>query len=324
VWFTSSPSSAGEAGAPGPLERLRASIVADIEEAGGRHDEHRLYDGPQGDPGLVGGPDSLSWELHGDLASLVLAGTGAVVMEVLEPSVMAGVHDHSSFRTAPLERARNTLGYVLRTTFGTTEAATRVIERVRKVHGQVSGVRPDGVGYRALDPVLIAWVHTCIPWAVMRTYERYGRPLSRAEQDRYLREQAVVGRMGGAEWVPETVTELEAFVDEMRPRMAMTDRTAAFVDFLAGEAGPESRAAGIESARGLDRVDRRLSVLASMSTMPAWARRLTGTDTSAATRLAALDTSNRLKARLIRWAYPSLPCKEMALARVAAGEPATP
>jgi len=300
-------------------KKLRALLNREL----GRHDEASIYDGPAGDPGLLG-PRSISWEINADLASLLLAGSGAILMELLHPSVMAGVFTQSSYRTQPRRRTQSTLGYVLRTTFGNTAAATALIERVKLIHSHIHGLRPDGVAYRALDPELIGWVHTCIPWAVMRTYERYGRPLSRAEQDRYLREQAVVGRMGGAEWVPETVTELEAFVDEMRPRMAMTDRTAAFVDFLAGEAGPESRAAGIESARGLDRVDRRLSVLASMSTMPAWARRLTGTDTSAATRLAALDTSNRLKARLIRWAYPSLPCKEMALARVAAGEPATP
>ena len=53
-------------------------------------------------------------------------------MEVLHPSVMAGVFTQSSYRTQPLRRARNTLGYVLRTTFGSTAAATDVIERVKQ------------------------------------------------------------------------------------------------------------------------------------------------------------------------------------------------
>lgn len=94
-------------------------------------------------------------------------------MEVLHPSVMAGVFTQSSYRTEPLRRARNTLGYVLRTTFGTTRAATDVIERVKRIHAQVGGTRPDGVAYQALDPTLIGWVHTCSPWAVMRAYETY-------------------------------------------------------------------------------------------------------------------------------------------------------
>jgi uncharacterized protein (DUF2236 family) len=69
---------------------LRASIVAQIEAAGGRHDEAEIYDGPAGDPGIAGGPGSISWEINGDLASLIVGGTAAIIMEVLHPSVMAG------------------------------------------------------------------------------------------------------------------------------------------------------------------------------------------------------------------------------------------
>src|SRR5689334_21694739 len=146
---------------------LRASIVAQIEAGGGRHDEPQYYDGPPGDPGIGGGPGSISWEINGDLASLVVGGTAAIIMEVLHPSVMAGVFTQSSYRTEPLRRARNTLGYVLRTTFGATRPATGVIEMVKRIHSRVGGMRSDGVAYQALDPKLIAWVHTCIPWAVM-------------------------------------------------------------------------------------------------------------------------------------------------------------
>src|SRR5262245_49333314 len=188
---------------------LRASIVAQIEAAGGRHDEPQYYDGPPSDPGIGGGPGSISWEINGDLASLIVGGTAAIIMEVLHPSVMAGVYTQSSYRTKPLERARNTLGYVLRTTFGNTAAATGVIERVKKIHGRVGGRRPDGLEYRALDAELIAWVHTCIPWAVMRAYETYRRRLTTAEKDRYLAEQAPIGILGGADWVPKTVAELD-------------------------------------------------------------------------------------------------------------------
>ena len=74
-----------------PREALRRSIVQQIEEAGGRHDEPDIYGGPAGDPGIGGGPGSISWEINGDLASLVVGGTAAIIMEVLHPSVMAGV-----------------------------------------------------------------------------------------------------------------------------------------------------------------------------------------------------------------------------------------
>ena len=216
------------------FEPLRRRMAADLEAAGGRHDEPEIYGGPPGDPGLAGGPGSLSWEIHGDLATLGIAGTATVLMELLHPSVMAGVHDHSSFWVDPDRRARNTLGYVLRTTFGNTQAATRVIEGVKRIHSRIGGVRPDGVAYRALDPELIAWVHTSIPWGVMLAHERYARPLSIAEKDQYLREQAPIGLMGGADWVPQTVAELDDYVERMRPKLAWNGQIQRFMDFIAG------------------------------------------------------------------------------------------
>ena len=287
---------------------LKAFIVGEIEAAGGRHDESEIYDGPPGDPGIGGGPGSISWEINGDLASLVVGGTAAIIMEVLHPSVMAGVFTQSSYRTEPERRARNTLGYVLRTTFGSTSAASAVVERVKRIHGQVGGARADGVAYQALDPELIAWVHTCIPWAVMRAYETYNRPLSVAEKNRYLTEQAVIGRMGGAVDVPETVSELDAYVERMRPLMAMNEQTVEFIGFLAGRVGDQP--IGLR-----ERYDRWVAIRASMGLMPEWARRMTGTQVPDLLRRLWFAPSDRLKATVVRWAYPELPCKAMALAR---------
>ncbi len=287
---------------------LKQSIVDEIEKGGGRHDEPAFYDGEPGDPGLSGGPDSMSWEINGDLASLVVGGTAAIIMEVLHPSVMAGVFTQSSYRTEPLRRARNTLGYVLRTTFGSTPGATRVIEGVKNVHRRVGGTRADGVAYQALDPELIAWVHTCIPWAVMRAYETYNRPLSVEEKDRYLREQAVIGRMGGADWVPETARELDDYVEAMRPRMAMNDQTVEFIGFLAGRVGEQNLGTK-------ERFDRWMGIRASMGLMPEWARRMTGTWQPDVLHRLVFAPSDQLKASVVRWAYPELPCKAMAMRR---------
>ena len=213
------------------MDRLRRRIVAEFEKGAGRHDDPTVYGGTPGDPGLIG-PGSVSWAVNADLAAVSQAGLPAIVLEILHPSVVAGVQDLSNYRQEPLARARATLGYVLTTTFGNTEAATRLIEHVKGVHSYVKGTRPDGVPYRALDPELIAWVHTCIPWMIMRAYEHTKRPLSQRERDRYLAEQAVIGRMGGAEWVPTTVAELDDYVDTMRSRLSVNAQTREFIDFL--------------------------------------------------------------------------------------------
>jgi uncharacterized protein (DUF2236 family) len=291
---------------------LRQKIRDELETVGGRHDEPGVYEGPAGDPGLAGGPGSMSWEINGDLASVAAAGMAAIIMEVLHPSVMAGVFQQSTYETEPLKRAQNTLGYVLRTTFGNTEAATSVIEHVKHVHGFIEGTRPDGVPYRALDPELIAWVHTCIPWAIMEAFHRYRRPLTLEERDRYLAEHVRIGLMGGADWVPSSMAELDEYVERMRPLMGMNEQTRQFIDFLAGDSPGEFR---VGSRKQLEN---RLGIAASMSLMPTWARHLSGTYQPAAVQRAYLEPATRLQSRLIRWAVPELPCHAMATARATA------
>ena len=163
----------------------------------------------------------MSWEINGDIASIAARrhrrdrhGDPAPVGD----GRRAGPVD---LPEEPARRGTTTFGYVVTTTFGNTQAAKRLIGAVKRMHGQVNGVRPDGIPYRALDPELIGWVHTCIPWAVMTAYERFNRPLTEDERDRYLREQAVIGRMGGAGDIPETAADLRDYVEAMRPKLAV-------------------------------------------------------------------------------------------------------
>jgi uncharacterized protein (DUF2236 family) len=119
---------------------LRRRIVAEFEKGAERHDDPAVYAGTPGDPGLIG-PNSVSWEVNADLASVSQAGLPAIVLEILHPSVVAG-EDLSSYREDPFQRARATPGYVLSTTFGNTEAATRLIESVKGGHSSVKGTHP--------------------------------------------------------------------------------------------------------------------------------------------------------------------------------------
>src|ERR1700752_457862 len=275
---------------------LRRRIVAEFERGAGRHDDPSVYVGTPCYPVLMGSY-IVSWEVNADLASVSQAGLPAIVLEILHPSVVAGVQDLSNYREDPFQRARATLGYVLTTTFGNPEAATRLIEHVKGVHSHVRGTRPDGVPYRALDPELIAWVHTCIPWMIMRAYEHTKRPLSQQERNRYLAEQAVIGRMGGAGWVPSTVAELEDYVEIMRSRLSVNAQTREFVDFLMTSPlfprlpGP------------VDRQLHRFAIHAGMSRAPQWARELIGFDHPSALTRTLIEPALQLDARRLRWAF---------------------
>lgn len=293
------------------MHQLQRLIVDDVVRQTGAHDQPHVFGGPPGDPGLTG-PGSMSWEINGDLASVLVGGMSAIVMEILHPSVMAGVQDLSSYREQPERRGRTTFGYVVVTTFGSTVAATRLIKAVKGMHAKVAGTRPDGVAYRALDPRLITWVHTCIPWAVMTAYERFHRPLSTEEKDRYLAEQAVIGRMGGGEDVPETVAALEDYMEAMRHELGVNQQTLEFFDFLL------SMPFGLPDLGPLNGPARRLQLEAGLSLMPAWARRLCGVETSALTHRLVHDPMLGSYARAVRWAFGTPPFKRLALERVAA------
>lgn len=285
----------------------------------GRHDSPAIFGGPPGDPGLVG-PGSVSWEIHSDLAAISIGGLGAIVLEILHPSVIAGVQDHSTYREDPLRRSRTTFGYVVTTTFGNTQAATRLIKAVHGVHSRIEGVRPDGVAYRALEPELIAWVHTCIPWAVMTAFELYNRPLSVAERDRYLAEQSVIGRMAGADEVPETAADLEAYVEWMRPRLAVNAQTLEFLEFLLADPP------GTPPTGPITRALRQFQVEMGMGLMPDWARRMSGFDSSSLARRFVHRPIFEAYARSLRWAYGGPPeyarlATERALAPAVTAEP---
>lgn len=299
----------------GRVDRIKRHIVAEFEKAAGRHDDPAVYGGPPGDAGLLG-PDSVSWEINADLGAVSQAGLPAIVLEILHPSVVAGVQDLSNYRQDPFQRARATLGYVLTTTFGNTAAAVSLIERVKHVHSFVTGTRPDGVPYRALDPDLIAWVHTCIPWMIMRTFEHVNRPLGREERDRYLAEQAVIGRMGGTEWVPTTSAELDDYVADMRPKLSVNAQTREFVDFLlTAPFLPDLPDA-------LDRQVHRLAMYAGMTRAPRWARELIGFDRPPVAMRPLITPMLRFDALRLRWAVGTPRYLQLARER-AAGVPAT-
>ncbi|WP_207946554.1 oxygenase MpaB family protein [Actinomadura sp. 7K507] len=295
------------------MERIKGLIVAEFTRVGGRHDDPRVYAGPPGDPGLIG-PGSVSWVLHSDMAALSGGGTAAIVMELLHPQVMAGVHDFSGYQDDSFRRARTTLGYVICTTFGNTQAAERLIAGVRRMHERVAGTAPDGAPYRAMDPDLLGWVHTCIPWAVMRAYERSSRPLSPSERDRYLAEQSVIAAKSGAGRVPVTMEELDDYAAAMRPKLTVNDQTRAFFEF--GKTGPFLPRALRPLGRPLHSYD----MHAGMALMPAWAQELTGYRHHRLLDTLIFEPHARLDARLMRWAFGMPPFRAMAEAR-AANEP---
>jgi len=179
------------------------------------------------------------------------------------------------------------------------------------MHERVNGTMPDGRPYRAMDPELIGWVHTAIPWSIMLAFDAYRRPLSVEEKNRYLAEQAVIGRMGGAGDIPTTVDELDEYVERMRPRLAVNEQTLSFIEFATGPLDGPYRVNEVQ------RVQHRLNAVSSMVLQPEWARRLAGLDHSALARRVWFDPTIRFNVDLITSAYGTPPWRRLAEDRVA-------
>ena len=179
------------------------------------------------------GPDSGMWAVHTDIAMLV-GGLRALLLQTLHPLALAGVTQHSSYRTDPLGRLHRTAAFVGTTTFGTDEESERAIAVVRAIHTRVAGTARDGRPYSALDPHLLAWVHCTEADSFLRARQRYGDgPLDDALADRYVAEIGEIGAALGVEEPPQNQAELRERLRSYRPELAAGRDTRETVRFLA-------------------------------------------------------------------------------------------
>jgi uncharacterized protein (DUF2236 family) len=147
-----------------------------------------------GDPGLLG-PDSASWRIIGEPAAIV-GGLRALLIQVLHPLAMAGVADHSRFRSDPLGRLRRTSAYVVTSTFGATPEALAAATAVRAVHRRITGLAPDGRRYNAADPHLLVWVSIALTSSFLVTHRTYSPTrVDAAAEDAFVAEQSSIAAL---------------------------------------------------------------------------------------------------------------------------------
>lgn len=192
---------------------------------------------PAGDAGLMG-PDSVAWRVFNSPFCNAVGGIAAVILELAEPAVRAGVWDHSTFKVDPIGRMENT-GLAAQTiVYGPTKDARRTFDRVNRMHERIVGETHEGKSYRAMDPDLLTWVHVTAGWGFLNAYIRYAEPrMSLADQDRYHAEREEVGHGFGAEWVPTSVAEVDDYMKGMLPRLYVNETVPEFIA-LVGQAAP--------------------------------------------------------------------------------------
>ncbi|MBD8638058.1 DUF2236 domain-containing protein [Sphingomonas sp. CFBP 13733] len=239
-------------------------------------------------------PDAVIGRVHGDVVSMMVGGVAALLLQMLHPAVLAGVWDHSNFRTDMLGRLRRTARFIAVTTYGERTDAEAVIARVRAVHAHIAGTLPNGTPYRADDPALLAWVHVSEAWCFLAAWQRFGdHRLGMAEQDAYYAAFAEVGELLGAESLPRDRAGTDRYLQTMRPQLVADARTLEVARFVLEQTPANPLALPVQ----------RIVMQAAVDLLPAWARRMHGLAGSPALMRPVVTSGTRNLARTLRWAF---------------------
>jgi len=271
-----------------PIKQAIAGRVASIfnDRAKGERPVTRQPDG-------LFGPRAVAWRVHGDVASMMVGGIASLLLQMLHPAVLAGVWDHSNFRADMHGRLRRTAKFIALTTYGGRAEAVAAMDRVRRIHGHVVGVLPDGTAYAANDPAMLAWVHVTETTCFLDAWMRYAEPrMSLADQDRYFDEMARVAVPLGADPVPRSRREARRLMEAMRPQMRSDARTREVAALVLRQ----------PTANFAEETLQALTMQAGIDLLPDWARQMHGLSNPALGR--PLVRAGTLGvARTLRWAF---------------------
>ncbi|MCT9932577.1 DUF2236 domain-containing protein [Planotetraspora sp. A-T 1434] len=179
-------------------------------------------------------PHSATWLVHVD-RSMWVGGVRGLMLQALHPLAMRGVWQNSNFQEDPFGRLRRTADFVGRVTYGSPEEAEEIGRRVRGIHRSLRIHDPDtGKTHRVDDPELLLWVHCAEVASYLETARRAGVRVTDRLADQYLWEQRRSATYVGLhlEDVPGSVSEMEHYFEEMRPKLRVIPESAATIRFL--------------------------------------------------------------------------------------------
>jgi hypothetical protein len=126
---------------PWGLQRRLDSAAADLLHP--RKSPAIDFTRPFGEAALLP-PDSVSWRIFKNPISLFIGGMAAVILELAEPAVRAGIWQHSSFRRDPMGRLQRTGLAAMVTVYGARSIALPMIAGIVRMHAKVAGETADG------------------------------------------------------------------------------------------------------------------------------------------------------------------------------------
>jgi len=226
------------------------------------------------------GPHSVTWKVWGHATTPITGLQRAVVVEELDPPLVAAVDATSANYDRPRTRYDRTVRYFATVAFGDSESVTKAADVLVKVHSKAIGIEPvSGNRYDANDPQSQLWILLTGWHSVLTAYEMYGGgKLTPEEEDRYWRDCAIAAEFQTCDPadVPRTSAGVRDYFDRMRPQLAVSESTRAMMDHLLNAkvvlpATPPMLRPAVEVINWFLRAG-------AIATMPRWMRRLSGFD----------------------------------------------
>jgi uncharacterized protein (DUF2236 family) len=181
---------------------------------------------PHEDHGFFG-PDSVTWKVWSYPTSLTVGFQRAVVIEELDPALIASVDETHAIFDRPRTRYDRTLRYFALVAFGDSRSTSRAADVLVKVHSKGIGTDPvTGKRYDANDPKSQLWIQLTAWHSILKAYEMYGPgKLSPEEEAQYWAECRIAAELQtcSPDDIPRTRAGLHAYYDAMRPKLLGSD-----------------------------------------------------------------------------------------------------
>lgn len=142
------------------------------------------------------GPDSMIWRCFRERINLAGAGR-ALLLQVGNPLVGAGVEEHSDYKQEPWKRLERTLDITGKIIFGSTATADRYSASLYRRHQSVKGRTGGGKAYHAQAPELLLWVHATLIETAVTIQRVFFTPLNPRELEQLWQEAKILGELFG-------------------------------------------------------------------------------------------------------------------------------
>lgn len=173
------------------------------------------------------GPDSVTWKVWSYPTSLSIGFQRSVVIEELDPGLVASVDQTQAIYDRPRTRYDRTLRYFAMVAFGESRTTAEAADVLVKIHSKAIGVDPvTNDHYDANDPAAQTWIHLTAWHSILYAYEKYGPgPLSADEEASYWADCAKAAELQTLDpaAVPRTREGIREYFDQMRPQLINSD-----------------------------------------------------------------------------------------------------